>query len=154
MFTKRSIPLFVLVVLLLGACGSPDKGTDPGAGGDPDTPVSSTPGDDQSRPDPEPSITEPQPGQANVHPVGWDRAKVGNDDRTVTIKYWSGVEPCNVLDHINVEYKSDKIVISLFEGNTPSDEDTACIELAVEKTTIVELDEDVAGRKITDGAKA
>lgn len=143
-----------MLVVLLAACGSPGEGTDLGAGGGPDTPVTSTPGDDQGRPDPQPSITEPQPGQVNVHPVAWDRAKVGNDDRTMTIKYWSGVEPCNVLDHINVDYKSDMIVISLFEGNTPSDEDTACIELAVEKTTIVELDEDVAGRKITDGAKA
>lgn len=136
------------------ACGS-SEGIDPGANGgpDPDTPVTSGPGDDPSQPapDPTPSYTEPQPGQLDVRPIAWESYNIGSDDR-LYVSYWSGVEPCYVLDRVEVEYLPKKVFITLFEGHSPADEDTACIEIAMLKTTIVELDEPLGDRKVLDGA--
>lgn len=130
----------------------PDDCYGPVDGGDEDL-VSSGPSDGSDQePNPGPSPVEPQPGQENVRAIGWERAKVDDDDRTVDVIFWSGVEPCYVLDSVEVEYRTDKVIITLFQGSTPSDEDVACIDIALKKVTTVDLDEPLAGRKITDGA--
>ena len=45
---------------------------------------------------------EPTPGMADVRARPFDRAML-NDDGTVTILFTSGVEPCAVLDHVDVD---------------------------------------------------
>jgi len=121
----------------------------------PDSPVSTVaPGNPNPTPgQPQASPVVPIPGQQGVRAIAWTDADVAADDTTVTITWWSGVEPCQVLDHIDVRYARDDITITLFEGHTPTREDMACIEIAVLKQTTVQLDEAVAGRKIVDGAK-
>jgi hypothetical protein len=127
---------------------------EPSPGADPDTPVCHVAGDDDGTavPDPVPSLVQPQPGMENVHVVGWESYEVAEEGESVTVAYWSGVEPCNVLDHVDVEYGEDTITITLYEGNDPNAGDVACIEIAMYKSVTVPLDEDVAGRTIADGA--
>jgi hypothetical protein len=128
---------------------------EPSPGADPDTPVCTVVGGDGGGtdvPEPVPSPVEPRPGMANVHVVGWESYEVAEDGESVTVAYWSGVEPCNVLDHVDVEYGEDTITITLYEGNDPDAGDVACIEIAMYKSVTVPLDQDVAGRTIVDGA--
>lgn len=132
-------------------CGETVEGTGPNAV------VSYTPcpGDEEPVPsDPYAGArkVEPTPGMANLHPIGFDKVVVGDDDRTLTIFFWSGVEPCYVLDHVDVAETPDTITITLFQGNDPSAGDVACIEIAELKKVVVQLDAPVAGRAIEDGA--
>jgi hypothetical protein len=134
-----------------GECGEKVSGTGP------DAIVSYTPcpGDD------EPVITdpydgaqkvEPRPGMAGVNPTAFDKVVVGGDDRTLTIFFWSGVEPCYVLDHVDVDAGTDAITITLYQGHDAGAGNVACIEIALLKKVVVQLDEPVGDRRIVDGA--
>jgi hypothetical protein len=120
----------------------------------PDATVSYTPCDEPAPPVPaEPVITEPAPGTTtDPRPRTFDSASIGDDDLTVTIDFVSGVEPCYVLDHVDVDESSDRVTITLFEGSDVSAGQVACIEIGVFKRTIVTLDQPLAGREIVDGA--
>jgi hypothetical protein len=128
------------------SCGPETPSTDPS------TPVSSdcgTPGDPGTG---EPQVVEPTPGMDNVRPTAFDTATIGGDDTSLTIVFWSGVEPCSVLDHVDVSYGADAITVTLFQGNDPSAGQVACPEIAVQKQVTITLDEPLAGRAIVDGA--
>ena len=141
-----------------GTDGSTGTGGDPTCGETvqgPDGTVSSTPCDPAEPPPPvEPAITEPTPGMANVYARPFDSAMVGDDDVTVTLDFVSGIEPCYVLDHVDVAYRAATVTITLFEGNDDSDGQVACIDIGVFKRTIVTLGQPLAGRTIVDGATA
>jgi hypothetical protein len=139
------------VVVAPGECGEKVSGTGP------DATVSYTPcpGDEP------PVLTDPYdgaqqvkptPGMSGVSPRPYDKAVVGDDDRTRTIFFWSGVEPCYVLDHIDVDYGTEAITVTLFEGHDASAGDVACIEIALLKKVVVQLEEPVGDRLIEDGA--
>ena len=134
-----------------GDCGEKVSGTGP------DATVSYTPcpGDDN------PVVTdpydgaqkvEPTPGMSDLYPRAFDKAVVGDDGRTLTIFFWSGVEPCYVLDHVDVDYGPGAITVTLFEGHDASAGDVACIEIALLKKVVVQLDEPVGDRRVVDGA--
>jgi hypothetical protein len=57
----------------------------------------------------------------------------------VKITWYSGVEPCNVLDSVDVDQGGNEFVLTLVEGT--SDPNAACIEIAELKATIVDLGE-------------
>jgi hypothetical protein len=119
----------------------------------PDATVSYTPCENDEPPVPtEPTITEPTPGMANVHPRPFDSAVVAGDGITVTIDFVSGVEPCYVLDHIDVVETDDTVTITLYEGSDASTGQAVCIEIGVFKRAIITLDAPLAGRTIVDGA--
>jgi hypothetical protein len=101
---------------------------------------------------PQPLVVVPRSGMANIQPIAFTSASVRSDDRTVDIRFWSGVEPCSVLDHVDVAYGTDTVTITLFEGSDPSAGMVACPDLAMLKQVTVELDQDLAGRRIVDGA--
>lgn len=122
------------------------------ANDDPDAPVSSGPITGDPPPADGPIVVEPRPGMADVYARPFDSAKVGADDTTVTIDFVSGVEPCTVLDSVDIRYATDEVAITLYEGNDPNAGDVACIEIGVYKRVIVQLDEPLAGRAIVDGA--
>jgi hypothetical protein len=131
-------------------CGEQVHGTGP------DATVSFTPcpGDEEPAPaDPYAGAqpTEPRPGMAGVAPIAFDEVVVGPDDRTLTVFFWSGVEPCYVLDHVDVEENPGAITVTLFQGHDPTAGDVACIEIAVLKKVEVQVDAPVAGRRIADG---
>ncbi len=120
----------------------------------PDAPVVMTPGGggDAPRSGGRPQRVRPRPGMADVHPVAWEKARQAASGRALKVTYWTGVEPCNVLDHVDVRYGSREITLTLYEGHDPAEPDTACIEVAVQRVVEVRLDEPVQGRKIVDGA--
>jgi hypothetical protein len=133
-----------------GECGEKVSGTGP------DAIVSYTPcpGDD------EPVVTdpydgaqkvEPRPGMSGVIPTAFDKIGVGDDDRTLTIFFWSGVEPCYVLDHVDVDAGAGAITVTLYQGHDATAGDVACIDIALLKKVVVQLDEPVGGRRIVDG---
>jgi len=139
------------VVVDPGDCGEKVSGTGP------DAIVSYTPcpGDD------EPVVTdpydgaqsvEPTPGMAGVNPTAFDKVVVGDDDRTLTIFFWSGVEPCYVLDRVDVDASRDAVTVTLFQGHDASVGNVACIDIALLKKVVVQLDEPVGDRRIVDGA--
>lgn len=118
-----------------GVSGNPGQSDpDPHFGGivDP-TPVD--PGLGQAK------LVIPRPGQLNPRPVGATRLEPAVNGRRVLVKvtWWSGVEPCNVLDSVTVERSGTDITIQLIEGS--GDANAICIEIAQQKATIVDLGE-------------
>jgi hypothetical protein len=154
----------VSLAMILAACGP-----EPAAGGspaspspNPDEPVTSTPcplgpedsdgvcgprGGDSG---PRYQIVTPRPGMADLHPVGWHRATARG--ATVLVRFWSGVEPCYVLDHVEVVESSRRVVITLYEGHDPHAGDVACIEIAQLKAVEVQLDRPLGDRRLVDGS--
>jgi hypothetical protein len=134
----------------------PDCATGGGSSGDDGTVSSGTvspdPGDGGSTKE-HPQMVKPRSGMADLHKVDWDKARVSKDGRKVRVTFWSGVEPCYVLDHIDVEYGEDSVTITLWEGHDPEHADEACIEIAVLKGTRVKLSEPLGDRAIEDGAE-
>jgi len=101
---------------------------------------------------PQPLVVVPRSGMANVQPIAFASAAVRSDDRTVDVRFWSGIEPCSVLDHVDVEYGVDTVTITLFDGSDPDAGMAACPDIAMLKQVTVPLDQDLAGRRIVDGA--
>ena len=98
-------------------------------------------------------LVEPRPGMVEVHPIPWTGAQTSEDGRTLIVRFWSGVAPCSVLDHIDVDYQEKSVVVTLFEGRKPATGDVACIEIAELKAVRVELSERVGDRNVVDGTK-
>ena len=86
-----------------------------------------------------------------VAPIPFDHVDVGADDRTLTVYFWSGVEPCYVLDHVDIEESPTAIAITLFQGSDPEVTNVACIDIALLKKVVVQVDEPVGTRRIVDG---
>ena len=160
---RRPLVLAALcAVLTLGACASgaapassssppsaspsPTNATDlPGGGGssgDPGTGIGGPvdpgpvdPGTGQAK------LVIPKPGQLNPRPLPAATLEATVDGRRVLVKatWWSGVEPCYVLDSVRVERSGNDIAITLIEGT--GDQNAICIEIAMQKATIVDLGE-------------
>ncbi len=115
------------------ATDGPDEpvGTDAGGGGDPGVPGAG--GDAR--------VVFPRPGTLNPKLVGIAELDAEVDGRQVIVKasWWSGVEPCNVLDSVGVEREGTTFTIGLREGT--GDPNAMCIELAELKATLVDLGE-------------
>jgi hypothetical protein len=159
-FVKRSMnalirPLATIAIAAFCACGSPEEVGSPGAGGggaSPDAPVSSTPQPGGSNHQPRRRQVAPRSGMADVHPIRWQSIRKVNG-RALLVRFTSGVEPCYVLDHVDVEYGSRHVAITLFEGHDPESDNVACIEIAELKQVRVELAEALDGRRVIDGAR-
>jgi hypothetical protein len=91
--------------------------------------------------DGEPTIVIPNPPTLNVHDVAVTNLTAGLDGRRVFVRlaWWSGVEPCNVLDSVAMARDGTNIRLTVREG--AKDLDAACIEIAMLKATIVDLGE-------------
>jgi hypothetical protein len=130
---------------------------DPGCGEQvsgegPDATVSYTACGDAPDPVPTPTVVAPTPGMADVYRRPFDDATVGADGVTVTIDFVSGIEPCYVLDHVDVVEGPDTVTITLYEGHDPAAGDVACIDIGVFKATVVTLAAPLGDRTIVDGA--
>jgi hypothetical protein len=138
--------------LIHGArCASPSPTP---ASAEPDTPVSTcvdTPGGMPGSPVAQP--VEPRPGMAGVAPRGWDTVDASADGRSLTIGFVSGVEPCSVLDHVDVRQSPTVVTVTLFEGHDPDATGVACPEIGVYKSVQVHLDAPLGDREVRDGTK-
>jgi len=120
-----------------------------------DEPVSHDAGDDPLiDPVPDAQVVDPDPNAVGLRARPFDSATPGDDGRTLSIDFVSGVEPCYVLGKVKVVEDDDTVTITLFEGHLDTGEDMACIDLGVFKRTTVVLDEPLADRSIVDGAAA
>jgi hypothetical protein len=136
-----------------GSGGRPEQpcGTTVTSGSGPDGVVGYTPCPGEG-PTFEPHVVTPRPGMADVHARPFDDAKVAPDGVTVRIDFVSGVEPCSVLDHVDVAYGAATVTITLFEGHDAAAGEVACIDIGVFKRVVITLDEPLGGRMIVDGA--
>lgn len=97
-------------------------------------------------------VVVPRPGQLDVHDVSADSltARVDGSTVVVTARWFSGVEPCNILDHVIVTKGQGTYSITLREGRGP--EEVACIAIAeLHKTDIAIPDVAPGTYRITDG---
>ncbi|WP_433221720.1 hypothetical protein [Microtetraspora malaysiensis] len=89
----------------------------------------------------------------NPRKIAWTSVTPSADGRSLAIVWWSGVAPCTVLDRVEVEESATRVTVTLYEGRDPRHPDTACIAIALEKTTTVRLAAPLDGRQVVDGAK-
>jgi hypothetical protein len=97
-------------------------------------------------------VVVPKPGQLDVHDVSADSltARVDGSTIVVTASWFSGVEPCNILDTVIVAKGQGSYAITLREGHGP--EDVACIAIAELHKTEVAIPDVARGTyQITDG---
>ena len=89
-----------------------------------------------------PRLVVPRPGQLEPRPIGAESFAARVDGRrvAVTVTWTSGVEPCNVLDHVEVRRDGQAFAITLFEGHGPGNQ--VCIMLAEQHRTEVGLSTD------------
>jgi hypothetical protein len=127
--------LFLTVVL--AACSaaaptSPPPSPDPSA----NAPIPVDPPPDDGA-----KVVVPRPGQLDVHPVSAETLRATVDGRSVevAVDWWTGVEPCTILDTIVVERGDGSFSITLHEGRGPGE--MACIAIAELHRTFIDLGE-------------
>ncbi len=113
--------------------GGTDGGAGTGTGGDPGF---ADPGQ------PAPTLVAPGAGLTGVHQVAATRldTALNGRDLAVRVAWWSGVEPCTVLAGVDVARDGNTFTLTVSEGSG-APPDTACIEIAQYKATIVDLGE-------------
>jgi hypothetical protein len=89
---------------------------------------------------------------AGVHPIRWQLVDVARDDRTLTVTFTTGVEPCYVLDHVYVVSTATAVTVTLYQGHDPGSKGVACTDIGIFASVSQALDEPLAGRRIVDGA--
>ncbi|MFC6079569.1 hypothetical protein [Sphaerisporangium aureirubrum] len=107
-------------------------------------PATSTPGTKASP-------VRPEGNTINPRPIPFEQTEPSADGRSLKVYWWSGVEPCHVLDRVEVKEAAGSVTVTLFEG--PSEPDAICVQIAVRKMTTVDLKAPLDDRRIVDGAK-
>ncbi|MDH2426767.1 hypothetical protein [Sphaerisporangium sp. TRM90804] len=142
------------MLLLAAGCGGASTGADVAT---PAPPVATqiSPPADGAPPEaaPVPSPVRPKPGMRAVRKVEWDKVEPSPDGRTLTVVWSSGVEPCFVLDRVEVAETAREVTVTLYEGRE-GPADTACIAISFQKSTTVKLKAPLGDREVVDGAKA
>lgn len=124
--------------LLLVACSAAagPSASAPPVSPSPDAPITAPPSD-PADPSLDPGeigdgakIVVPKPGQLDVHDVKADSltARVDGSTIVVTATWFSGVEPCSILDTVIVTKGQGSYSITLREGHGP--QDVVCIAIA------------------------
>jgi hypothetical protein len=118
--------------------GAGGGGSQPGQGGGA-VPVDPAPGGGDGG---QPTAVEPVAGAVGIHDVAATglRASVDGQRITAEVRWWSGVEPCNVLAGVDVVRDGTSFVLTIREG-TAAGPDTVCIDIAMLKSTTVDLGE-------------
>jgi ABC-type transport system substrate-binding protein len=157
--TRRlGVGLLSLALLLVACSAAAAPSTSPRPSGPPDAPVTAPP-TNPADPSLDPGgigdgakVVVPKPGQLDVHDVSADSlaARVDGSTIIVTATWFSGVEPCSILDQIVVTKGDGSYAITLREGHGP--QDVACIAIAeLHKTEIAIPDVAPGTYQITDG---
>ncbi|HEX5015206.1 MAG TPA: hypothetical protein VFV72_13730 [Candidatus Limnocylindrales bacterium] len=152
-----ALSLVVALTLTLAACSSAGASAPPpSASAAPSQPASEQPlpsdpdGSVVSPSDPAPgggggigdgTLVVPRPGTINPHPVSVEKIEPAIDGRHVTVKltWTSGVEPCYQLDSVIVSPDGNDVALTVLEGSGQAD--VMCVEIAKQKSTIVDLGE-------------
>jgi hypothetical protein len=152
---KSTATLLTGLVLFSAGCGSQVTTADPGpeapASSAPRQPVVTSPGVSTAKP--EPSPVRPKGNVADPRKVRFESATAEDGGDRLRIVWWSGVEPCHTLDRVDVRESAGSVEVTLYEGTPEDAQNIACIEIAVQKTTTVDLKAPLDGREVVDGAK-
>ena len=153
--TGRAVIVGIALIasLVLGACTAGGAATPSPTQIPPDAPVTSPPDGGGIDPGlPQPQFVSPKPGQLATHRVSVAAVTPTVDGHHVTIRadWVSGVEPCNVLDRVEVGQDGTTFTVGLFEGS--SDLNVACIEIAAYKATLIDLGELDPGAYVVQSA--
>ena len=164
----RQLALAVTGVVLVAACSSaaaplPSAGpasaavtAPPSTGGaqptttstsqPPDQPISAGPSAGGGGGVGQPKVVAPQSGATNVHPVSIEEIVAKIDGRHVKLNaiWWGGIEPCTILDSTAFKIDGSAITVSVREGT--GNGEVACIDIAVQKLTVIDLGELDPGR--------
>jgi hypothetical protein len=150
---RATTGLLLLTIVLAACTGAATPSAPPSVDPTPDVPIASDP-----LPDDGAKVVTPRPGQLDVHPVSAEtlRATVEGRSVEVAVDWWTGVEPCTILDTIVVERGDGEFSITLHEGRGPGE--MACIAIAELHRTFIDLGELEPGtytiRDATGGAPA
>jgi hypothetical protein len=95
-------------------------------------------------------LVRPRPGLYYLEAQPWEQAVVTPDGGHLAIYFTGGLEPLHALDHIDVRYRPDRIVVTVFLGTT---EDVSSWKAGpgISQVALIELEERVAGRRLVDG---
>jgi hypothetical protein len=96
-------------------------------------------------------VVKPRKGMDNLHTVTIDKTEV-RGEKTIRVYFYGGVEPCSVLDSVEVSETAKTITITLRSGSDPAHPDAMCIQIAKYKAVDVTLDAPVGDREIVDGS--
>ena len=99
-------------------------------------------------------VVTPKPGQLGVHPIPAESFSADVHGRKVELEigYSIGVEPCYILDSIDVTRHDHTFTITLRQGHGPGN--AVCIQIAELVRSFVDLGELAPGTyKITDSQK-
>jgi hypothetical protein len=101
----------------------------------------------------QPTLVVPKPPTINPQPVAISQLVSQVEGRRVLLnaRWWSGVEPCYVLDSVKVDRTGNTFTITLLEG--ASQQGAICIELAMEKVTLIDLGELEPGSYMIQASK-
>jgi hypothetical protein len=147
--------------MLLAACSAAaaPSASPPPASPPPDAPITAPPSG-PADPSLDPGgigdgakVVVPRPGQLDVHDVPADSltARVDGSTIIVTVSWFSGVEPCSILDQVIVTKGDGSYAITLREGHGP--EEVACIAIAELHMTDIAIPDVAPGTyQITDAA--
>jgi hypothetical protein len=86
-------------------------------------------------------IVTAQPGQTNLHsvlPYELGSRIDGTGHVIVRVRWWGGIEPCDVLDSVVVTRNGNRFSLTVRVG-APAGLNVACIEIARDTATIVDL---------------
>ena len=149
----RYFSLLLVGALLLISCGAssipttapsaPSQGAC--ARGVPDCSVDVVPTDGEGNGD---DVAVPPGNAVNPQPVT-DAVldQVSPDGTELRFKMWMGVEPCDVIDSVNVVETATSVDVEILRG--VGDIAATCIAMAVERTVVVDLDAPLGDRAIT-----
>lgn len=133
----RTTTGLLVLAIALSACSSAASSPPPSPDPSVNSPIAST----DPLPDDGAKVVVPRPGQLDVHPVAAEtlRATVTGRSVEVAVDWWTGVEPCTILDTIVVERGEGTFSITLHEGRGPGD--MACIAIAELHRAFIDLGE-------------
>ncbi len=116
-------------------------GGQPGNSGDPNQPVTGTPGPYEPIPGDGATHVTPVPGVTDAHPAAIDHISIAPDGVTLTVYWYGGVDTCYALSSATaVPSPQGVLVITVMEGTRPDlPAGTGCIDLAQLKATTITL---------------
>src|SRR5205085_5834959 len=83
-------------------------------------------------------------------PVRWESYAASSDGRTLTFKYWSGVDACSKFDHAAAAESPSRVVVTIYERDVTNG--NPCVAMAEEKFATVVLQAPLGNRTVDDGA--
>ncbi|HEV2686068.1 MAG TPA: hypothetical protein VGW79_05475 [Actinomycetota bacterium] len=86
-------------------------------------------------------------GGTVARPIAWQAARDAANDKSLTLTY--GLDTCQSLDRIEVEYGRSSVTVTVFEVPNHS----PCTGLRFARTADVPLRGPLAGRSVVDGAR-